>query len=210
MAGTPENIRAAGILSAVINGAIFLITLVLVVFFFRKDGKWNAARGKRIFRNFTCQSNVLCAAAALAMCVAQLAGDVPRWVWVLKYLGTVTVTVTLLTVLLLAAFGMDSMRKLLAESDFFMHLVTPVLAIASFCGLERQPISFGTAMLGLIPVALYGARYIYKILLAPEGKRWEDRYGLNRNWKWPVSCSVMMGGTFAVCVVMMLLLNTLD
>ncbi len=208
MNNTPEQLQASGILSGVINAIIFLVTLALVISFFRKDGQWNAARGRRIFRNFTSQSNALCAVASLLVCISLVAtGDIPQWVWILKYLGTVTVTVTMITVFLLAALRGDSLKQLLKEADYFMHLFTPVLALASFCGPERRGMTFGVAMLGLIPVILYGTLYMSMILFAPEGKKWEDRYGLNVHWKWPVSCSVMVAGTFVVCVGLWLIQN---
>ena len=206
MEKTPEQLQT-GILSLVINAIIFAVTLALVISFFREDGKWSPARGKRIYRNFTCQSNTLCATAALLMFAFGIAGDVPRWVWLLKYVGTVATTVTMGTVFLLAALRGDSLKLLLKDADYFMHLFTPVLALASFCGPERQGMSFPEALLGLIPVILYGTLYMSMILFAPEGKKWEDRYGLNVHWRWPVSCSVMVAGTFAVCVGLWLIQN---
>ena len=73
------------------NLFIFTITLFFTVRFFRKDGAWDIARGKNAFRFFTVQSNVLCAAAALLLCVVPS----QRWSWLLKYIGTAAVTVTL-------------------------------------------------------------------------------------------------------------------
>lgn len=60
--------------SIVINIAIFIITLVLLVRFLRKDGRWDREKVRKTFRFFTCQSNVLCAFAALLTAVSQLAG----------------------------------------------------------------------------------------------------------------------------------------
>ena len=49
-----------------LNTAIFAVTVFLLVRFARKDGKWAPDRLRVAFRFFTVQSNVLCAAAALA------------------------------------------------------------------------------------------------------------------------------------------------
>ena len=76
-----------------INLVIVGVTLFLVIWFARKDGKWEPNRVRKAFRFFTCQSNVLCAVSALMMAAAQLAGSVPRWVWTIKYMGTAAVTV---------------------------------------------------------------------------------------------------------------------
>ena len=84
------------VFSLFINIIIIIITTILVVRFFRENGKWSPARGKKAFRYFTTQSNVLCAVSALAMC---LFPD-KDWAYYLKVMGTAAVTVTMLTVLI--------------------------------------------------------------------------------------------------------------
>ena len=192
---------------AAINGAIFLITFVIVAMIFRKEGKWDPDRVRKAFRFFTVQSNVLCAAAALATCIGQLAGEVPQWVWILKYVGTAAVTVTLLTVFLFLAPSMGGLWKLLEGSSFFMHFLTPVLALVSFCVFERRDMPFGTALAGMLPVILYGALYMYRITYAPEGKRWDDFYGFNKGGKWRIAAAAMLAGTFLICMGLMAVQN---
>ena len=182
----------------ILNAAIFGITLFIVVFrFFRKDRKWDPQRGRSAMRFFTAQSNVLCAVSALLMCFFPQS----RGIWLLKYIGTAAVTVTMLTVFLFLAPSIGKeWLVLLKGPDFFMHLITPLMALISFCALEKRGMDFGTAMLGLLPVVLYGPWYLYKIRFAPEGKRWEDFYGFNRGGKWPVSFAMMLLGTFLICL----------
>ena len=194
----------------ILNLLIFWITLVIVVLFFRKDGHWAPERGKFAFRFFTCQSNVLCAAAALLMALAQLAGHVPRWIWTLKYAGTAAVTVTMLTVFLYLwpSIGKDGPKRLLTGGDLFMHLITPLLAIVSFCLPEKRGMSFLWSLWGLLPVVLYGPYYLYRIRYAPEEKRWDDFYGFNKQGKWPVAFAMMLAGAFAVCMLFMLAQNS--
>ena len=192
--------------SALINAVIFLVTLIPVIRFFRKDGRWDVNRGKTAFRYFTCQSNVLCAAAALLTAVCQLTGALPEWVWILKYVGTAAVTVTMMTVLLFLG-PVYSYKELLKGFDLFMHLLTPLLALVSFCVFENRGMSFGLALTGLIPVVLYGLLYMYKILYAPEGRRWDDFYTFNRNGKWPAAFAAMLTGTFLICMGIMALQN---
>ena len=195
-----------GIASAVVNGVIFLVTLVLTAGAFRRDGKWDPAGGKETFRFFTCQSNVFCAAAALLMCVFRLSGNVPVWAWALKYIGTVAVTITLMTVLLFLS-RFYGLRELLKGSSLFLHLLTPLMALFSFCVLEKRGMSFGFSMLGLLPLLLYGPLYLYKTIYAPVGKSWEDFYQFNRNGKWPVAFAAMLAGTFLICLGIMALQN---
>ena len=185
-----------------LNTLIALLTLLIVVSFFRKDGQWVPERGKFALRFFTTLSNILCAAACLLTALAMNAGGVPEWIWTLKYIGTAAVTVTMLTVLLFLApsFGKGALKVLLSGTDLFMHLITPLLALVSFCVFERQGMTFLQSLWGMLPVLLYGPLYLYKILFAPPEKRWDDFYGFNKQGKWPVAFAAMVAGTFAICM----------
>lgn len=193
----------------ILNTLIALLTLLIVVSFFRKDGQWVPERGKLALRFFTTLSNILCAAACLLTALAMNAGGVPEWIWTLKYIGTAAVTVTMLTVLLFLApsFGKGALKVLLSGTDLFMHLITPLLALVSFCVFERRGMTFCQSLWGLLPVVLYGPLYLYKILFAPPEKRWDDFYGFNKQGKWPVAFAAMVAGTFAICMALMAVQN---
>ena len=152
----------------ILNLVIFGVTLYLVTRLFRKDGKPAPDRVRTAFRFFTVQSNVLCALAALITAVCRLAGNLPRWAWMLKYIGTAAVSVTMVTVFVFLApsIGKGWVDILLKGGDLFMHLLTPLMALVSFCFLEKQGMTFAQALAGLLPVALYGPLYLYKILFA--------------------------------------------
>ncbi len=191
-------------ISTIINAAIFIITFILVLRVFWKDGKFAPSRARNAFRFFTEQSNALCAVAALCM----VAAPESNWAWTLKYIGTAAVTVTLLTVFLFLAPSVGSLKPLITGNGFFMHLITPLAAIVSFSFFERRGMGFGTALLGMLPVVIYGIWYLYKTIYAPESKRWEDFYGYNKNGKWPIAFTAMMLGGFVVCMLLMKLQNT--
>ena len=187
--------KADNVMDIVLNLLIFLITVVLVVRFFRKDGKWDAGNGKKAFRYFTVLSNTFCAAAALLVCIDP-ANGVFR---MLKYTATVAVTVTMLTVFVFLMPVYKTFTGLLKGSDLFMHLLTPLMAAVSLCVYERHPITPFAAAAGLVPVAVYGVWYLYNIAYAPEEKRWEDFYHFNTAGKWPVSFVLMLIGTSLIC-----------
>lgn len=195
------------ILSLLLNAGICLTTLAILAAYFRKDGRWNFGRGRKAFRFFTVQSNALCAFSACFMAVGQiivlcgLTGEVPFFIWLLKYLGTLTVAVTMATVFCFLGPTQGGYRQLLAHENLYMHLLGPLAAILSFCMAENRPMSVGLAMSGMIPVILYGTFYLYKIKYAPEEKRWEDFYGFNRGGKWPVSFGFMLAGTLILCLI---------
>ena len=192
-----------------LNILIALITLIIVVSFFRKEGQWVPERGKFALRFFTTLSNMLCAAACLLTALAINAGGIPEWIWMLKYIGTAAVTVTMLTVLFFLApsFGKGALKVLLSGTDLFMHLITPLLALVSFCVFEKRGMTFCQSLWGMLPVVLYGPVYLYKILFALPEKRWDDFYGFNKQGKWPIAFAMMVLGTFLICMGIMALQN---
>ena len=195
------------IASIIINAVIFVATFAIIISHFRKDGAWDLSRGLKQFRYFTVLSNAFCAIAALMMAASQINGDVPRPVFLLKYMGTVSVTLTFMTVILFLGPTQGGYMKWLSGDFFYVHLVGPLLAMLSFCLLEKQRMTLGTAMTGLVPMLLYGAMYVYRVLLAPEDRRWEDFYGFNRNGKWKVAFAAMSVGCFLVCMALMAIQN---
>ena len=109
---------------------------------------------------------------------------------------------TFLTVLLFLGPTQGGYAKWFFDGDFFYtHLIGPLLALLSFCLLERRKMSFGSAMMGLLPMLLYGAVYLYKVMFAPEDRRWEDFYGFNKAGKWPIACVGMVAGASLICVL---------
>ncbi len=186
----------------IINALIFIVTVVLTVQFFCQDGEWHFRNGVPAFRYFTVLSNDFCAVAALLLCFA----PGRTWAWTLKYIGTAAVTVTMLTVLFFLGPNMGY-KKLLSGVDLFMHLLTPLCAIVSFCFFEKWGMTFCISLLGMLPVLLYAILYLYKVILAPESRRWEDFYGFNKNGKWPISLAAMLIGSFAVSMLFLFLQN---
>lgn len=183
-------------MDAFINALIFVLTMILTARFFHKDGTWRFSNGASAFHYFTVQSNVFCAVSAFLMCFSSSS----TWVWTLKFIGTVAVTITMLTVFLFLGPNLGY-KKLLSGTELYMHLVTPLLAIISFFCFEKQGMPIQTALSGVLPVLLYGALYLYKVIYAPERKRWDDFYGFNKNGNWPVSFAAMLTGSLAVCML---------
>ena len=195
----------------ILNLLVFLITAGLLVWLYLKVHKTMPEKFRQAFRYFTCLSNILCAAACLLTAVFSAAGEIPGWVWLLKFIGTAAVTLTMMTVFLFMApsIGKGWAKELLTgqPSDFFMHLVNPILALVSFCVFEKRGMTFLQALPGVIPIILYGILYAYKVLHAPEGKRWSDFYGLARGGKIAVSLAGLVLGGFVVSMGLMLLQN---
>ena len=157
-----------------------------------------------LLRYFTVLSNLLCALAALVVALCRLGGDLPCWAGVLKYVGTAAVTVTLLTVVCFLGPTLG-WKLMFTGPDLWLHLVCPVLAIVSLLLWDKPAMPFGMVFLGFAPVPIYGAMYIYRVLWAPEARRWKDFYGFNRDGKWLRSYIAMAIGSFLVSLVLWLI-----
>ncbi|MBQ6293797.1 MAG: hypothetical protein IJK77_08020 [Lachnospiraceae bacterium] len=187
-----------GIILNVLNA---LLITAAVLWACRRVKKKNEPLGA-LFRYFTVLSNVLCAAASAAAAVSAAAGGISFGVSVFKYVGTCAVTVTLLTVLVFLAPALGSLKPLLEKQDLFLHLICPLVAIASYCLFDRAAMPFSFTLLGVAPVFCYGLFYLYKVVYAPEDKRWDDFYTFNRDGKWPVSFAAMLIGGFLISIAL--------
>ena len=180
----------------------FVCTLLAYLSCFRTEEGWSRETGLGALRYYTVLSNLLCAFASLALALALLGGAAPRWIWLWRYIGTAAVTVTMLTVLVFLGPNLGY-KLLLTGRDLYLHLIGPLLAIVSFCFFERlYPLSFPLSLTGLVPVILYGTLYLYKVVLCPENRRWEDFYGYNKTGKWPLSFAAMVIGGALICLAL--------
>ena len=189
----------------ILNWLLFLGTAVSYAACFRSEEGWSVKNGLAALRFYTLLSNLFCAAAALAFALAARSGAVPHGIWLAKYVGTAAVTVTMITVLVFLgpALGYKSQ---LSGFGLWLHLIGPLVAIVSFCFFERlYPLPLPLALSGLLPVVLYGLVYLYKVVLCPEEKRWEDFYGYNKDGKWQIAFAAMMIGGALVCLLLRLL-----
>ena len=185
------------IMDNAINILIFVITAISFLFCFRKDGRWDLRAGKKSLRFFTILSNLFCAVSALLWVLSS-----SYWAWLLKYVGTVAVTVTLLTVIFFLGPNMGY-KPLFSGKDLYLHLCGPLLAIVSFCIMECQfALSFSLSLLGILPVIIYGFVYLVEVVIL---KNWEDFYGYNKDGKWKISMAAMFAGGFAVCMLIRIL-----
>ena len=185
------------IMDNAINILIFVITAISFLFCFRKDGRWDLRAGKKSLRFFTILSNLFCAVSALLWVLSSSYGA-----WLLKYVGTVAVTVTLLTVIFFLGPNMGY-KPLFSGKDLYLHLCGPLLAIVSFCFMECQfALSFSLSLLGILPVIIYGFVYLVEVVIL---KNWEDFYGYNKDGKWKISMAAMFAGGFAVCMLIRIL-----
>ena len=111
-----------------------------------------------------------------------------------KLVGTSAAGLTFLTVMgfLGPVFGFQYMFN---GSNFFLHLLLPVLSMLSFMLLERGArIPFRKTLWAMVPVAIYAVGYLGNILVQGVGD-WPDRhdfYGF-LTWGWPTGIVIAIG-----------------
>lgn len=153
------------------------------------------------FRYFTTDSNILCAlscAAAVPYLLMSIGGgavNLPSWIHGFRYAGTVTVTVTFLTVMFFLGpvFGYG---KMLGGSGLWLHLLCPLMTLVSFLWSENNA-PVGSVLPGILPVVLYGLVYLYQVVIRKENK-WDDFYAFNRGGRWPLSMVAMFAGALII------------
>ena len=154
----------------VLNICIFILELVAIIWMISgMDKGVLAASSLHALRYFTVDSNILMGIFALIAAIDQLRvikgkkKEVSVFVLVLKLTGTVGVTLTMLVTIFFLAPTMAptyGILPLFANSNFFMHLLNPILSIVAFLAFERSKrIAFVHTFTGIIPLVIYSIYY---------------------------------------------------
>ena len=193
-------------MDTILNLLIVLLTAVSFLFcFWKKEGGWSIRNGRRALRFFTILSNLFSALASLAALFLLQKGSLPYGIWLIKYIATASVTVTFLTVMVFLGPTLGYKSQLEGWS-LYLHLLGPLFAVVSFCFLERfYTLSFPASLWGIVPVLLYGALYLKKVVYTSGEAQWDDFYGFNKNGAWKKSFSAMVVGAFLICMLLFLL-----
>ncbi|MBR5090426.1 MAG: hypothetical protein IK093_13435 [Ruminiclostridium sp.] len=200
------------IVSVVLNILSFLLTIVGTYVMIKgiDADEHLAADGWGSIKYFTVQSNLLYGIYAGIFAVIELvygsAAAVPAVLYILKYVFTVGVTLTMMTVLFyLAPIVVKSYPKLFKGANLYFHLLVPLLGLTAFCFFEgAAEISVPQVFLGLIPFGLYGIFYTINALSHAENGKVDmkyDWYGfvMNGTDKAAIASLIMIVATTAVC-----------
>ena len=213
-------------LSIAVNGFIVVMTAVALVMTITgwgigpDPGVLTIGPGWGNLRYFTVLSNILSgvASAIYLACVLRAGGlhagvpaaggqGVSSAVSVLKLAGTVSVTLTFLTVVVLfkAMWGIEGLFR---GPNLWFHLVLPLAAIACFCFLDVDAhVRLRDAFAATIPMVLYSIGYYANILVnglgtPPHSNDWYGFASWGLEWA-PVVFAVMFAATLlpALCLV---------
>lgn len=202
------NIRLTAAIACNLTMAVWT-AFCLVHDFTAAEGRPEPA-GARTFRYYTVDSNVLLALSALvtaAFEALRLTGTlqaVPFWVTVLKYVATVSVTLTMLTVLFFLG-PTQGYRKMLSGDDLYLHLIGPLLAIFTFCVLEPAAVlTLRDTLYAVFPTIVYGVVYL---ILVVGKEKWPDFYGFNAGGMWPLSMAAVYSAAWGISLLIRFLHN---
>lgn len=209
-----KNARTRNALSLMMNVLNAVLVLISILWFFSAEGAGNMARsGTGCFVYFTNDSNILAALCCLLLVPFNLKAlksgkdEIPQWAMLLKFVGTVAVTLTFMVVVLFLGptQGYDIMFSGVCLE---LHLICPLLCIASFCFLERGVcVSKKQSWWGVVPTIIYGTVYLVMVIFL---KRWEDFYGFNIGGMWYVSYVVLPAVTYVFARLLRALHNKSD
>ena len=189
-----------------LNAFLALFALGCIAAFFVRGGQGNMkVRGARALSFFTVDSNLFCALTCLCASIWDLGalkqggGVLPRWLDLLRFVGSASVAVTFVTVLLyLLPITKFDFRLMYAGRNLFLHGLCPLAAMGNWVFLERgEPLAFGWTLLGLVPTALYAAFYLRMVLIK---RKWEDFYGFNKGGAWYLSLPLMLLLSYGISV----------
>ena len=194
--------KLLGFLSLVFNVSIFIITVIAVLqLYFAIDGG-NMTTGRQAFRYFTVLSNMLVGLCSLLFIPFNLFAisigedHTPYVLRGLKFSATIAVTLTMVTALAFLSI-LYGFKPMIAGSNLYMHLITPLLAIITFVLFEnKRPLSFAASFWCLVPVVFYAIVYFSCVVIVPV---WPDFYGFTfgyRLWAIPISFVVMLSVTY--------------
>lgn len=148
---------------------------------FRMGDGTLSGTGLSSLRYYTVLSNLLESLAALvtvvftALILARKASELPRWVTLLRYAGTTSVSLTFVTVMVYLGpvFGFNIMFN---DANLYFHLLIPLLAIMEAVFLSGEKLRFTDSFIAALPTFLYGVWYIINNLA--NGREGNDIYYL--------------------------------
>lgn len=192
-------------LAFAINFILVLLVINGRLMFHIRDSKSDKPHGHwYFFIYFTSDSNVFAGLSSFLVLPYLLqmirgVGSIPLWVQALRFMSSVSVCVTMLTVLVFLApkIGYADMY---AGSDFYYHLLIPLASTLTYAFLEPAgKIPFYFTFLGLIPVVIYGIIYaVQTIFIGLDKGGWRDFYHFNDHGQWILSLTIMFFGTYLI------------
>ena len=184
------------IVSLILNILIFVMVTLGTIFMFigfkfMSNEQVLSVSGLSFFRYYTVDSNIFVGFASLMLIICESLllskkiKEIPKFVYVFKYIGTVAVVLTFLVTLfyLVPSYG-DKFLYLYQNSNLFFHLLVPILSFISFSFLETVELEFKYTLYGISTMVVYGIYYSINVLMHQENGKVSleyDWYGFVKN-----------------------------
>ena len=197
---------------ALVAGVLIVFCAFIAIAMALQNAVIVASDESRLFY-FTTESNALSGLAAAFMIPYAIEGirkkrfALPRWLVVFQYAGVSCVAITMVTAMLiiLPYKGISAFHG----SDFWLHLITPLLAIVLFASVETGIILKRIhIVIAQIPYWLYMTVYFVNVvIIGKENGGWNDFYHTTDIFPWGLSLILMLTIGLAVTAVMRLIHN---
>lgn len=205
---------AAKLALALLCNLMIVVSTVYVIRSFCKteEGTYRWSYGAWRFKFFTTLSNVLAAAVSLIMVPVEVLAlikgiNIPTMALGIKYIGTVAVTLTFLTVLFYLG-PTQGYKEMFSGVSFYTHFLGAALALISFCYFEEGKLGFLWVFPAMIPLVIYSLVYRHMVLdKGPLDGGWEDFYGFNVRDRWKISAVVMLAVMMIINIVVLIMHN---
>ena len=213
-----RKILTSLILNIVISVLVFFGSIAIFVGFnfMGSVGRLDAA-GFEMYKYFTIQSNVLAGIAATILIIYELLfikgkiNKLPNWIYVLKLVGTVGVTVTFLVTAFYLTIVLDSPWYLLyTNSNLIFHGIVPIICVISFIFFENnQDLKAFSIFIGISHMILYCIYYVTNVLVHLENGQAPLKYDwymfAQAGMKYvPIVVVIMIGFTIGVSFILYL------
>lgn len=165
-------------LSILLCITIIITTTTSVLSFFTNGGEGNMEGiGSTCFRYFTIDSNILMAISCLFWIPYLLftfndRKKISMWIRLLLLSGTVSVTVTFVTVMVFLG-PVLGYQAMLTGNNLFLHLINPLLALLLLLIAPDIKLSWKFFPIGVVPVFIYGVIYLIMVKFK---EIWPDFY----------------------------------
>ena len=123
-----------------------------------------------MFKFYTVDSNILMGIISLIISIYEIKlfkstiKEIPKIVYILKFIATSGIALTFLVTLAFLGpqYGMYAMYN---NSNLFLHLIIPLLAIISYIFFEKYDNKYKYGVLGVIPMFIYSIYYTSQVLI---------------------------------------------
>ncbi len=201
-------------ISLIMNIVIFIMVSLATFFMFTgikfmSDTEFLSDTGVTLFKYYTVDSNLFVGVASLLLIIYEILlinkkiKSIPKYVYILKFIGTVAVTLTfMVTLFYLAPTYGSNFFFLYQNANFFYHFLVPIISMISFIYYEKTNLDEKYIKYGLSTMILYGIYYLINVLVHMENGKVSFEY----DWYGFASGGVI---TIIITIVLMLTITYL-